>query len=347
MKIKNAKLSLVILIIMLAMAISGTVAAQDTNAPHIIGNLNNFGYPDFAEEMASLGYVEGENLTTLYLDFEDVDPNLYFENPEEWQRIYEAKIQEMVDAGAEVFTTNTDTDAVNLQALVGDVPIVFGRSDDPVLTGAVQSLLNPGGTMTGTITNKPHERRLQILKEIRPDTDAIYYLYNPMLGNTDALIAEVEAVATNLDIKVYFAPIPDLPTGLETLANTPEDVDWLFLTPLVLLWEPSWNETVINTSLERGIGSAYILGTPAQGWTMGYGPTIPSTDRQVAQIVDLILRGASPADIPVRNAENFMFVNLEAAEAIGLEFPLGIMRQADFVARPGDFADPTEGETAP
>ncbi len=344
MKKMNAKLSLVILIVMLVLAVSGTVAAQDTGATYIIGNLNNFGYPDFAEELTSLGYVEGENLTTMVVD---LDFNLMFEDPEEYQRQWEAQIQGMVDAGADVFVTNTDTDAVLLKPLVGNIPIVFARSDDPVLTGAVESLLHPGGTMTGTITNKPHERRVQILTEILPDTDAIYYLYNPTLGNTETLMAEVEAVAKSLGITVYFAPIPDLPTGLEALENTPEDVDWLFLTPLVLIFDPAWNEAVINTTLERGIGSAYILGTPTEGWTMGYGPTLPSTDRQVAQIVDLIFRGASPADIPVRNAENFMFVNLEAAEAIGLEFPLGIMRQADFIARPGDFDVPTEGENTP
>lgn len=316
--------------------IPSTIYAQNPGDTYVVANLNYFGFPDFAEEMANLGYEEGVNLTTLYYTYDETLP--YAEmTPEELQALYEQQIQAMVDAGADVFVTNTDTDAVNLQPLVGNIPIVFARSDDPVLTGAVEDLIRPGRTMTGTITNRPHERRVELLKEILPETDAIYYLYNPMLGNTDATLAQVRAVAASLGIEVYAAPILDLPSGQEALGNTPEDVDWLFLTPNILIWEPGWNQAVIDTAAEKGIGTAYILGDPTQGWTMGYGPIFGATDRQAAQIVDRILRGASPAEIPVMTAENYLFVNLEAAEVIGLEFPLGIMRQADVIVRPGYF----------
>lgn len=74
-----------------------------------------------------------------------------------------------------------------------------------------------------------------------------------------------------------------------------------------------------------------------QGYVMGYGPSYNETGRQAAQVIDRILRGASPADLPVQIAENYLMINLEAAEAIGLEIPESILRQADVIVRPGDF----------
>jgi putative ABC transport system substrate-binding protein len=335
---KNGRI-LVFALIAVVFLMTGTAYAQDGGDPPTVGMLFWHGNQTFYDEMARLGYVNGVNINFMEISYEGVEF-------EDYQAHTEQQSQAMIDSGlVDVFVVNTDSDAVALQAQVGNTPIVFARSDDPVATGAVASLITPGGNITGVVTNKHHERRLQLLTEILPSTDMVYYLYSPLTMEAETVLAGVRAVGAQLNVEVIAAPTPDAAAGLEALANTPEGVDWLFLTPYVP-FDLEFMEGVIATSLEHKIGVAAITNDPVQGYLVGYGPSIAVTDQQAAQVVDRILRGASPANLPVQIAENFLTVNLEAAEAIGLEVPLGVLRQAETIVRPGYFDDlPQFGET--
>lgn len=329
--------------IVLVLAVSSVAYAQSPDTTYVVGNLIWWGADPFLEEMALLGYVDGENITYIY---EPYDETIDYTNPEVYQAYHQQQVQLMLDAGADVFVVNTDTDAIALQALVGDVPIVFCRSDDPTATGAVADLITPGGSMTGTMTNRPHERRLQILTEILPSTDKVYYLYSPLTMEAETVLAQVRAVAAELGVEIIPAPTPDGPTGIEALRNIPEGVDWLFATPYVPYLDQAFMDELVVASETHRIGVSWMTYEPMQGLLVSYGPSLPSSDKQAAQIVDRILRGASPADLPVQTAENYLLVNLEAAEAIGLEVPLGILRQAETIIRPGYFDTlPQSGET--
>jgi putative ABC transport system substrate-binding protein len=138
-----------------------------------------------------------------------------------------------------------------------------------------------------------------------------------------------------LDVEVVPAPITDLDSALKLLEDTPEDVDWLFLTPFVP-FDPKFFEALAGISKSHQIGISWVTDDAIPGYLMGYGPNILATERQAAQIVDRILRGASPADLPVQTAENFLMVNLEEAAAINLEIPESILRQASTIVHPGD-----------
>lgn len=321
---KYSKLVLMMICILL---ISGAIHAQGAyNIAYI-----SFFTDAFKAGMAELGYVEGETVNYLLLNFENVAPE---DIPAEYAR----QVQAIIESGPDVIVVNTDTDAMNISPMAGDIPIVFGRSDDPVATGAVQSLVSPGGNMTGTITNRPHERRLQILTEIAPTTDSIYYLYSTMTGEAETVRGQVEAVAADLGVEVVPAPITDVQSALDLLENTPEEVDWLFLTPFVP-FDPQFTESLRAVSTSQQIGISWVTDDAFPGYLMGYGPNIQATETQAAQVVDRILRGASPADLPVQTAENFLMVNLEAAEALGIEIPESILRQANLIVRPGFFDD--------
>jgi hypothetical protein len=127
------------------------------------------------------------------------------------------------------------------------------------------------------------------------------------------------------------------------LENIPEGTDWVFMNSLnPLLYDQTFMDTLGTVCQERQIAISWFLGEPTQGYVMGYGITIPATDRHAAHVVDRILRGADPAELPVETADNHFWINLEAAEAIGLEIPVGILRQAEVIARPGYFDEPTE-----
>jgi len=330
---KYGKIFFIVSAFMLTIGL-GYVHAQENEEQYIVALTSFFMNPQyFIDEMSQLGYIEGQNITYMTLSFENMPENA---TQEDYTNEYNRQIQAMVDAGADVFVTNTDTDAVNLKTTVGNIPIVFSRSDDPVATGAVADLIVPGGSMTGIVTNKPHERRLQILKEIKPDTDMVYYLYSPFTLEAESVLQQVQAVATQLEIELIPVQTIDATTAIEALKNIPEGVDWIFTTPYVP-FDFAFFEELRIASIAYNAGVSSVTDDASQLYLMGYGPNIESTDRQAARIVARILRGASPADMPVEIAENYLMINLEMAETIGLEIPVRILRQANRIVRPGDF----------
>jgi hypothetical protein len=94
---------------------------------------------------------------------------------------------------------------------------------------------------------------------------------------------------------------------------------------------------IIAKSLELKAGIAGVTNQPTIGYAVGYGPDLSLSDRQAARTIDRILRGADPAELPVQIAENLLTINLEASDAIALEVPVGVLRQANLIVRPGDF----------
>jgi putative ABC transport system substrate-binding protein len=320
----------IVIAFMLALVVSGSTLAQDAPQQFTIGWLSFFPPDAFKARMTELGYIEGQNITYMVPSYENVAPADYFTS-------FNKQMQAMVDSGkVTVYVTNTDTDAINFQKVIGDAPIVFCRSDDPVATGAVADLVTPGGHITGIITNKPHERRLQILTEIKPDTQKIVYLYSPLTGEAETVLGQVEAVAKDLNVTVIPKQTPDATTGVEALKSIPDGVDWFFLTPYVP-FDPSFTDALKASATEHHAGIAWVTDDAIPGYLVGYGPSIKASDQQAAEVVDRILRGASPAELPVQTAENYLSINLEAAQTIGLDIPAVILRQAENIVRPGYF----------
>lgn len=336
----NTRKILQIIVVILVIVTAGVASAQEGDPQFTVGMLLWYGPEPFIAKMTELGYIEQQNVTYMMLSYENVDP-------EKYQESYNQQIQAMVNAGVDVFVVSTDTEALMLQPLAGNIPIVFCRSDDPVATGAVQDLVTPGGQMTGSVTNRPHERRLQILTEIKPATQKIYYMYGTQTLEAETVLHQVEAVAAELGVEVIPAPMNDGPSGIEMLRNMPDDIDWMFVTPYIPYFDPAFMEELNAVAAAHKIGVAWIIPEPVQGYVMGYGPNIAVSDQQAAQIVDRILRGAKPSDLPVQTVENHLLINLETAEDIGLEIPVSVLRQADMIIRPGYFdnlgasADPT------
>lgn len=317
------------IIILIVLVVSGNIFVRAADKTYKIGLMIWIGNDAFIAEMSKLGYVEGKNVSYIIPTFENV-------KMEDFQASLDKQLQAMVDAKVDAIVTNTDSDAANLRTKLGTIPVVFARSDDPVATGAVKSLLKPGGFATGIITNKPHERRLQILTEIKPTTKKVYYLYSTLTLESKTVLAQVESVAKGLGVEIIPGPISDPQSMTKVLDNIPADVDWVFLTPYVFL-DPASSQKLMELAASRHAGLCYFVDTVPKGYLMGYGPNLDDTGRQAARILDRVLRGAKPADLPVETAENYFTVNLEAAKAINLDVPEGILRQANQIIRPGYF----------
>lgn len=320
-------------LITLIIFVTGVTYAQDNT--YTVALLGYFDTTSVISELTSLGYVEGQDINYVFPFIAEWETM----SPEELMVAYQQAYEEVARSPEiDIVVTNTDTDAVNVLPLLHDptTPIVFARSDDPVATGAVADLVSPGGNITGNITNRPHERRLQVLTELKPDTDKVYYLYSTMTLEAETVLDQVQVVADSLGIELIPAPITDIPSALALLESMPEGVDWLFLTPYVP-FDFQFYGLLASKSLEYEAGIAGVTNAPTQGQVVGYGPDLDLSDRQAARTVDRILRGAEPADLPVQIAENLLTINLEAAEAIGLTIPASSLRQADLIVRPGDF----------
>lgn len=317
------------LIALIVFVVPNGALAQDSNESFKVGMLI-FDTVPFIEEMSTLGYMEGENVEYLMPDYEGVDVNDWEQFLERWA----IEVQKMVDASVDVFVANSDLEAVGLREMVGNIPIVFVLSEDPVTTGAVADLTNPGGYTTGVVANRHHERRLQILTEVNPDTEKVFHIYNGYLPESQVVADRVQAMGDELGVEVIQAPMLDLENSLEVLATAPDDIDWFFATSFPGAG-PLFFDALSEMSLdyEAPITGAFVI--PVKDHMISYGPDPVAYIQQSAHLVDRILRGASPADVPVVNAENFLMVNLEAAEAIGVEIPAATLRQADLIIRPG------------
>jgi putative ABC transport system substrate-binding protein len=325
---KSSKIALVVLLLLISFGVTKTFAQDKIPTVAYL----TFSPEIFEAAMGKLGYVDGQNVNFKVLHLENVKPEDFFTE-------ITNQTQAILDSGVDVLVVNTDTDAVNLAPKAGNIPIVFILSDDPVATGVAKSLLKPGGNVTGSVTNKPHERRLQILTEIKPSTKKVYYLYSTMTGDAETVLHQVQAVAKTLNVEIVPGPMTDLPSAMEALKNTPDDVDWLFFTPYVP-FDMGFYEEASKIALAHKAGISGFINTPVPNWLMGYGPDFNVALAATAPFVDRILRGASPADLPIGTAENFLTVNLEAAQKIDLPISEGILRQANLIVRPGFFNNP-------
>jgi ABC-type uncharacterized transport system substrate-binding protein len=176
---KHSK-TILIIILLLSLIVSGTASAQSDQ--YTVGIWNFMFYEGFIGAMADLGYVEGENVSFLYTEDGQDDMDT---------------AQALIDAHVDVIIIQLDTSALTLMEMTSEIPIVFYISDDPVATGAVESLLNPGRNATGLVTNHSHVRRFQLLPEVNPATDKVYYLPKFCTNGQKVKVTEQDGVAGN------------------------------------------------------------------------------------------------------------------------------------------------------
>lgn len=326
----NSRRFLVVLIVLSSLVIPITAFAQ-TSSPPTIAVLTYDPQP-FIEAMSQLGYVAGQDVTYLTLSFEGVPVEQYLDS-------YTLQVQAMIEAGVDLFILNTDSEAVQMRQQT-DTPIIFAMSDDPIATGAVTDMIAPGGATTGIVSNQHHPRRLQLLQEINPATSRVYYLYSSFALEGELILDQVRAVADQLGIEIIPAPVGDLESSLQALAAMPPDADWIFLTPYMPLFELPFIEALMNASIANQVPIAGFIAEATPGYAVNYGPDFSIIYRQVAEMTDRFLRGASPAETPILVAENGLVINLEVTESLGLDVPVSVLRQANLIVRPGDLATP-------
>jgi len=213
------------------------------------------------------------------------------------------------------------------------IPTVFAVADDAVGTGLVASLARPGGNVTG-LSNQQIDlvgKRIELLRELIPGLRRLAIMANTDAPGVGLEMAEAQTVAGRLGLQVVTSAIrraEDIAPAFEAIEGR---ADALYVCGDALT---NTYRIRINT-LALGLRLPTILPARDMVETAGlisYGANFPDLFRRAADLVDKILRGAKPADIPVEQPTKFDFViNLTTAKALGLKIPEAVLLRADEV----------------
>jgi putative ABC transport system substrate-binding protein len=274
----------------------------------------------FSQRLRELGWIDDRTIAIEYRWAEGRSER-YAEIAAEFVRL---KVNVIVTSGIAVAMVKQATSVI---------PIVFAISDDPVGGGLVASLARPGGNVTGLSVQSTDltGKRLELLREVVPRVHRLALIGNVGYLQAEVEMGEVQAKARALGLEV--APLEirraeDIAPAFDALKA---QADAIYVV----------GDALINANRTRIITFANTARLPTifnsrdylqAGGLMSYGPNFPDLFRRAADLVDKILHGTKPGDIPVEQPTKFEFVfNLTTAKALGLTIPESFLLRADEV----------------
>ncbi len=275
----------------------------------------------FALRLRELGWTEG---LTIAIEVRWAEGR-----PERFAEIAADFVRLKVD----VIVTPATAGAAAAKQLTTVIPIVFAGAGDPVGTGLVASLARPGGNVTG-VTQQQTDlagKRLELLRDVLPRLRRLAIMANAGNPASQLEIREVRTMSSALGFEVVPLEIRRAEDIVPAFEGLKERADALYVVVDPLL---NTNRVRINTlAVGARLPTMHALREYVEsGGLMSYGPNLPALFRRAAEIVDKILHGTKPADIPVEQPIKFdLIINLTAAKALGLEVPPTLLARADEV----------------
>jgi putative ABC transport system substrate-binding protein len=282
--------------------------------------------PDSAivkERLDELGYAEGKNLV---FDFHSADGQ-----PERLA----ALATELVRTNPDVIVTGFGTlTAKAVQAATVNIPVVFTTVGDPIGAGIVHSLSRPGANITG-LTDQATEiagKRLQIMQQLIPGIRIVAVLVNPDTPFSALALQDLKAAAAaggpNLEV-CEVRTADQLSTSIEAATNAGATGLMILEDPLLVGLRGQIADLAAKLRLVATYGNREFV---AAGGLLSYGTDRRQLYRRAAELVDKILKGEMPADIPVERPTKFeLVINLKAAKALGVMIPQTLLATADEV----------------
>jgi ABC-type uncharacterized transport system substrate-binding protein len=275
----------------------------------------------FVQRLRELGWVEGRNLTIEYRWAEgrfDRSPEI---------------LAEFVRLTVDVIVTHGTPNVVAAKQATSVIPIVFAAVADPVGNNLVASLARPGGNATGLSAQIPDlvGKRLELLREIIPSLRHLAIMANG--GNPAAMqdLREVQSTGGQLGLEVDTRDIgraEEIAPAFEALNGRAEAV-YVVTDPLFTSNRVRFNTLALSARLPTMHGTREQVDA---GGLISYGSNQTDLFRRAGDYVDKILRGATPADLPVEQPTKFdLVINLKTAKALGLEVPPTLLARADEV----------------
>jgi putative ABC transport system substrate-binding protein len=312
-------------------ALCSSAQAQQTGKIYRIGWLTggvprrSFSYEAVRRELRDLGYIEGKNIAFEFRYAEGKPEN----SP--------ALANELVRLKVDVIVCGGGNDTQAAKNATTTIPIVFLESvADPVAIGLVKSLARPGGNITGftTMAAVLAGKRLELLKESIPKLSRVAVLWNSQAPDNGPQWKESQQVAQKLGLQIYSMEVssPDkyeiaftevIKAGSGALAITRHRLS------------VSYQKRIIDVAFKHRLPAIHFREDfVEQGGLMSYGADEVEPFKRVAVMIDKILKGAKPVDIPVEQSTKFEFViNLKTAKTLNLSIPPEVLARANRVIR--------------
>jgi putative ABC transport system substrate-binding protein len=283
------------------------------------------GTTSFVQELQRLGYVEGRNLTIDFLSAEDKPVRL----PDLARELVRAKPNV-------ILTLGTVESTVAAMKATTTIPIVFIHAIDPVRTGLVASLARPGGNVTGVTSLNADlgAKRLELITEIVPSVRRVAVLVSPVDPGTPSMVGALKSAANARRLHLDLVEIQDP----ARLGGAVSDATKAGAGALLVLGSPPLYR--LSPSLAQLVAKHRLPAVsawrafPEAGGLASYGTAIPEMFQRAAGLVDRILKGAKPAELPVEQPTKFeLVINLKTAKALAISVPESILLRADEVIR--------------
>jgi putative tryptophan/tyrosine transport system substrate-binding protein len=244
--------------------------------------------------------------------------------------------RELLRNGDDVIVAVGTAAAVAARKSTQTVPIVFGTISDPVGSGVVASLSRPGGNATGraNMLNTVSAKLVELMREALPGARRIAILWNPENAAKTLEFEECSAAAKALSMQVRSVQVHtahELNAGFSSILDDRPDAVLVFIDSTSI----SRKAAIVSFAAMNRLPAMYQWREYVEaGGLMSYGPNAGYEWRQAAFLVDRILRGASPSELPVEQPTKFeLVINLAAARALGLTVAKSLMLRADQIIR--------------
>jgi putative ABC transport system substrate-binding protein len=264
------------------------------------------------------GYIEHQNVALEYRWGE-----------EHYGRLA-ALAADLVQRRVDVIVAGGNVPAQAAKNATTAIPIVFTSGADPVKSGLVPSLSRPGANLTGwsMIAQEMATKRLELMRELLPNVRTIAMLINPKFAGAEAELHDVETAGRSMGLKI-----------LRLTASNDSEIDAAFVMAAKERVEAAMIGTdgylVARREQIAALATRHAMPTiypypdfPVAGGLISYGPSLTDGYRHAGVYAGRILKGASPADLPVVQPTKFdLVINLKTANAIGLTIqPIMLMR---------------------
>jgi putative ABC transport system substrate-binding protein len=243
-------------------------------------------------------------------------------------------VDELLRLKADVIVTASAPASRAAKAATNRTPIVFVAVADPVGIGLVATLARPGGNVTGLslLTSDLSGKRLALLVEIVRKVSRVAILMNPDNPSSAIFLAQTQPAARQLGIELQASDARN-PTEIEQAlaVGAGQRADALVVFDDPLLW--SYRTKIVALAAAQKIPAMYgFRDFVDDGGLISYGPDRLDQYRRTAIYVDKILKGATPADLPVEQPVKFqLIINRKTATSLGLTVPQTLLATADDV----------------